>query len=101
MMRRGEHDRRILQIHQDHVGAAGLQCADAFGNLLLETLGASAPGDVVGPKLPYDEIGLEGKNIAAEAGDAARDGFADPAAIDDLDTRGWAQPGEAAPHDLR
>jgi hypothetical protein len=70
-----------LQIHQDHIGAAGLQRADAFGNLLLETLGVSAPGHIVGPELPYDEIGLEGKNIAAEAGDAARDGFADPALL--------------------
>src|SRR5262245_50084420 len=55
----GQHDRRVLQVHQDHVDTRGLEHADALNDPILETLGAAAPGHVVGAELPHDEVRRE------------------------------------------
>src|SRR5215468_3167732 len=90
----GQHDRRVLQVHQNHVDTGGLEHADALNDPILETVGAAAPGHVVGAELPHDEVRRESEHVALEAGDAAADGLADAAAVDDLDARGRAQPRE-------
>ena len=101
VMRGRQHQRRVLQVHQDHVGAARLQQAYAARHALLQALCSSSPGDIVGAKLPDHEIGPVGQDIALETGHRAGDGIADTAAIDDFDGHARAQSGELAAHDLR
>src|SRR5262245_64994146 len=87
MLRAGQHDRRVLQIHQDHVDTGGLEHADALNDPILETVGAAAPGHVVGAELPHDEVRVLSEHVALEARDAAADRLADAAAVDRKSTR--------------
>jgi hypothetical protein len=87
MIGRGEHDRRVLQIHQDHVRAAGLERLHAARDDRLQAIGTSAPCDVIRAELPDDKIRFGGKNVAIEAGDVAGNRIADAATVDDLDIR--------------
>src|SRR5262245_65982747 len=64
MLRAGQHDRRVLQVHQDYVDTGGLEHADALNDPILETFGAAAPGHVVGAELPYDEVRGVSEHVA-------------------------------------
>src|SRR5262249_26078679 len=101
MLRGRKHERRVLQIHQDHVDAGGLELPYPGEHAILETVGAAAPGDVVGAELPNHEVRRISKHVAVEARDTAADRLADPAAVDNLDARIRPQPGQLAAHHLR
>jgi hypothetical protein len=68
--------------------------------MLFEAVGAATPGHIIGAELPDHQIGSVDEHVAVEAADAAADGLADTAAVDDLDARVWAQPRKLAPHHL-
>src|SRR5829696_3896198 len=97
----GEHEWRILEIHKDEVSAVCLDSADAVGDLGLQPFRSTAPCDVVGAKLPDNEIGIVVKDIAVQTRQIAWNGVADAAAVDGLDLRLRAQPHQFTSHDLR
>jgi hypothetical protein len=100
MLGGGKHERRVLQVHEDHVGAARLEHAHALDHSIRETVGVAAPRHVIGAELPDDEVGAIGEDIALEARHAARDRLADVAAIDHLGACVRAQSRKFAPHHL-
>src|SRR5436309_1436530 len=46
VLRRGENDRSILQIHEDNIRSGSPDHADASRYFFLDTIGSSAPGNI-------------------------------------------------------
>src|SRR3954470_22902690 len=100
MARRGKHERRILQIHENQVGAARSESVDAVSDLSPKPLCSATPGYVVCAKLPDNEIGIVMKDIGLETQQIARNGVADAATVDNLDLRLRSQAHQLTPHHL-
>src|SRR6478609_1308223 len=76
----GQNLTGILLVHQNDIRSLRLQGSYASGHQFVEAPGLTAPGDVIGPELPDNEIRPVRENVALNARDAAGNGVPDPAA---------------------
>jgi hypothetical protein len=67
MLRGGKHDRRILQVHKNHFGAASFKRANTLSDPVIKAFDASAPNNIVRAQLPNDKIGPVGEDVTLEA----------------------------------